>query len=154
MALDWDKLNKQKDSLDEFLSKGGGGVGRSWWKPEHGDNRIRIMPGWTTEGDYAGQFWREVAQHWGLSDDHKGPVICPKKTPLMDGECPVCDLVIALKSDKTNTDALEAAKYIRAKIAYFLNVVNLDDPEYTAKDVAEYKQSRRSEEHTSELQSH
>lgn len=140
MAIDWEKVKNQKARLEERGKKSSSTSAR-WWRPTVGDNRVRVMPGWDAEGDFAGQFWREVAQHWGVSDDQRGPILCPNKTPNLSGSCPVCDFVEQLKADKSDLRAQEIAKDIRAKTAFLLNVVDMDDPEYTAKDIAEFKKN-------------
>ncbi len=141
-GLDWEKLNQQKSRLDSKLSKSGGGTRAKFWKPEDGENRIRIMTGWTAEGIFAGQFWREVGQHWNVAEDQKGPVLCPKNTPHLSGPCPICQFVEELKKDKGDVRAQEASRDLRAKTAFLLNVVDRKDATYTAKDVAEFKKSR------------
>lgn len=135
------KVLGQKKALEETLSRGGS-TGAKFWKPQSGANRVRIMPGWQDEGFFAGQFWREVYQHWNLSEDQKGPILCPKRTPGLDGDCPVCEFVDELRADKGDLAKKELAKEIRAKVAYFINLVDLNDPEYTAQDMAEWKKSR------------
>jgi hypothetical protein len=142
MGLDWDKLNQQKARLDDKLSKGGGGTRARFWRPQDGENRIRIMPAWSQEGNFAGQFWREIGQHWNVSDSQRGPVLCPKNTPHLTGECPICQFYDELKKDKGDVRAQETAKDIRSKTAFLLNIVDISDEEYTAKDVAEFKQAR------------
>lgn len=140
-SIDWNKLNQKVNQLTEKLNKKTGSSAK-FWRPNAGDNRIRILPGWAEEGDYAGQFWREVAQHWGVSEEQAGPVVCPKQTPYLEGDCPICDFVEALKQDKGDVRAQELVKQLRAKTAYLLNVVDMKDPTYTAADVAEYKKNR------------
>lgn len=141
MALDMAKLQQQKAKLTQELSRGGGQSAR-FWRPTDGDNLIRVMPDWVTEGPFAGQFWREVAQHWGISEDQKGPIICPLVTPHVEGDCPICKFVDELRADKNDVKAQELAKEVRAKKAFLLNVVDCEDPTYNAKDVAEYKKAR------------
>lgn len=129
-------INATKARIDERTNvRRGPSV--MFWRPSAGKNRIRIMPAWTNEGFHAGIFWREVAQHWGLSDELHGPVLCAKQTPGIEGECPACDLVARLRSEKS-LRAGEVAKDIRAKRAYLLNVVDLDDAEFSAKEIAEW----------------
>jgi hypothetical protein len=135
-----DKVREQKERTQEQLSRGGGRSAARFWRPENGDNKVRVMPQW--KDDLDGQFWREVAQHWNVADDQKGPVLCPKETPDLDGTCPVCELVQSLRADKSNTEAQRLAKDMRAKKTYFLNVVVEKDPVHTAQDVAEFKQNR------------
>jgi hypothetical protein len=100
--------------------------------------RLRIMPPWTEEGDFEGQFWRVVHQHWGVSDTLKAPLLCPKTTPFMEGDCPVCDFVDELRT-QNDAESKELVKSIRDKQSYLFTVVDVDDPEYTAKDVANFK---------------
>lgn len=142
MALDIEKLRKAQQELQARMSRGGGPSMR-FWKPKEGKNEIRILPAWTDEGDFEGQFWREVHQHWRLSED-SGPILCPKKTPFAsdDKECPVCDLVESLRSRKSDIKAQEMVRDIRAKVAYLMSVVDISDPVYTAKDVAEWQKER------------
>lgn len=135
-----DKVNEQKKRTEEQLSRGGGRSSARFWRPENGDNKIRVMPQW--KDDLDGQFWREVAQHWNVSADQKGPVLCPKETPDLEGTCPVCELVQSLRGDKSNVEAQRLSKDLRAKKTYFLNVVVEKDPVYTAQDIAEHKQAR------------
>lgn len=141
MAIDMSKIASQKAALEERLTPKSGG-GAKFWRPNTGDNKIRIMPPWESEGFFEGQFWREVGQHWNVNPENKGPMLCPDKTPGLEGECPVCEFVDTLRQDKGNVEAQELVKQIRAKTAYFLNVVDLSDPVYTAQDVAEYTQER------------
>lgn len=135
-----DKVREQKKRTEEQLTRGGSSFGFRWWRPEAGENRVRIMPQW--EDGLEGQFWREVSQHWGVSPEQKGPVLCPKETPDIREDCPICDLVQQLRQDKGSAESQKLAKSLRAKKAYFLNVIVQKDPVYTAKDVAEFKASR------------
>lgn len=142
MALDIEKLKKAQQELQTRMTRGGG-PSMKFWKPKEGINKIRILPGWADEGAFAGQFWREVHQHWNLSEN-SGPVLCPKKTPFAsdDKECPVCDLVDSLREKKGDVAAQELARDLRAKVAYLLSVVDLSDAVYTAKDTAEWAKER------------
>ncbi len=139
--VDMLKVQQQKAKLAQELNRGSG-RGARFWRPEDGDNTIRIMPEWTQDEPYKGQFWREVAQHWGISEDQKGPIICPLVTPHLEGECPVCQFVDELRADKNNVAAQEASKGARAKKCFLVNIVDCDDPTYSAKDVAEYKKNK------------
>lgn len=140
-----DKVTEQKQRTENSLARGKGGgtsLSAKWWRPGAGDNKIRLMPPWTNEKAYADQFWREAAQHWNVSPDQKGPVMCPKQTPGMGGDCPICEFITELKQDKTNLDAQKLAKQIKAKVAYFINVVDFKDSVYTAQDVAEFTKNQ------------
>lgn len=136
----FDKVDAQKKLTEEQLARGGVRSSAKFWKPDAGDNKVRIMPQWNDT--LGGQFWREVAQHWNVEEDQKGPILCPKNTPDLDGECPICELVQSLRGDKANVEAQRLMKDIKAKKTYLLNVVDLKDPVYTAQDVAEFTQSR------------
>lgn len=132
-----ERARQAKAATEEKLSRGGGGFSRiQFWKPENGSNTVRLMPPY--KGAAAGEFWREVAQHWNVSEDQKGPVLCPKKTPGLDGDCPICNFVQELQADKTDLEARKLAKDLRAKSAYLINLVDNRDPVYTAQDVAEF----------------
>ncbi len=136
--MDLEKLLQMKAKLESQLSRGGGGPKANFWQAKSGDNRLRLLPSWTNEGPHAGSFWREVSQHWGVSEDMKGPVICAQKTPDLEGNCPVCEFVDYLKAQKDNPAAAALAYELRAKKAFFLNIVDLDDAHYTAQDVKDY----------------
>ena len=124
-----DIVAQQKQKNDEHLNRSGGRASARFWRPENGDNHIRVMPQW--KDDLDGQFWREVHQHWNVSEDQKGPVLCPKETPDLEGDCPICDLVQALRREaKSNPQAKQLANELRAKKTFFLNVVVDKDPVY------------------------
>lgn len=141
-GIDFDKLNQARKALEERRASGSDFQSVIFWKPKHGKNNIRILPPWTNEGEHAGSFFREVAQHWGVSEDMKGPVLCPNKTPDIKQPCPICEFIAELRADKKNVAAAELAKDIRAKTCWFLNIVDLDDSVYTVADVAEAKSAR------------
>jgi hypothetical protein len=142
----FDIVDAQKKRTEEQLARGGGRSSAKFWKPEDGDNNIRIMPQWNA--NLGGQFWREVAQHWNVEENQRGPILCPKNTPDLEGECPICELVATLRLDKSNVEAQRYMKDIKAKKTYLLNIVDLKNPVYTAQDVAEFTQSRPDEEPT------
>lgn len=136
--MNLDKLLEMKQKLEQQLSRGGGGPRANFWQARSGDNRIRVLPSWAKDGDFAEQFWLEVSQHWNINTDQKGPVICAAKTPHLEGACPVCEFIDVLKKDEGNPAAQALAFEIRAKKAFFLNIVDLDDMYYTANDVKEF----------------
>jgi hypothetical protein len=142
MALDIEKLKRAQAEVQARMTRGGGGPSMKYWKPQDGNNRVRILPPWTDSGEYAGVFWREVWQHWNVSED-SGPILCPSKTANSeDKECPICDMVDALRGQRSNVEAQELAKDLRAKVAYLMSIVDLSDPVYTAKDLATWKKER------------
>jgi hypothetical protein len=143
--MDIEKLKKQAAELQARMARGGGGPKLDFWKAKEGANRIRILPAWTSDGPHAGDFYREVFQHWKLSE--KGPVMCTKHTPHLfnadgtpvDKDCPICTLVEELRADKTNVKAQQLVRDIRAKSAFLMSIVDMEDKSYTAKDVANWK---------------
>lgn len=136
-----DKIQEQAKQMAEREASQASysGVRLPFWRPENGDNRIRILPAWTNEGYFADQFWREVGQHWNVSEEQKGPVICPNRTENSNDPCPICDFCDLLKDDKTDIAKKKLFKDIRAKKAYFVLVVDLNDPEYAEKEVADFR---------------
>lgn len=142
MGLDYEKLKRASQELQTRMNRGGG-PSMKFWKPENGKNVIRILPPWTDEGAFSGQFYREVHQHWNVTEE-SGPVLCPKKTPeaSADKDCPICDFVEQLRARKNDVEAQQLAKDLRAKVAYLMSIVDMNDPEYTAKDIAEWKKDR------------
>lgn len=112
MAINLAKLKETK----EKLNKSGG---RSeYWKPEDGKNTIRVLP--AKSGD---EFFVEVHTHYKIGFDEKS-VIC-KKTH--EKECPICKELDKL-SKGSKKDA-ELAKDMRAKKAYYLQIVTHDEPD-------------------------
>jgi hypothetical protein len=109
-----------------------------FYKPKSGANKLRFMPPWTDEGSNAFQWWREVWTHWGVGpdDDSKKNVACPKKTPPVGGECPICDECERLRATGDPAD-LEMAKQLRAKMRVYTNVIDLNDPIWTQDDIDE-----------------
>jgi len=114
-------LKKKKESF------GGGGKFEKidWFKPEEGDNLVRLLPnGNPDELPYV-----KVAIHYISVKKKDGsiakgvPVRCAKD--LSGDDCPLCDAVSALYngSDKDR----EKAKEMRAREAYLFNVVNFKD---------------------------
>ncbi len=143
MAIDYEKLKKAKQELESRMNRGGG-PSMKFWKPAPGKNVVRVLPPWTDEGVFANQFYREVHQHWNVAGEDTGPTLCPKKTPeaSTDKDCPICDFVEQLRARKNDVEAQELAKELRAKLAYFVSIVDINDPVYSAKDIAEWKKDR------------
>lgn len=110
-----------------------------FWKPaKPGKYNLRFMPPWTDEGVNAYQWWREIWMHWGIGpdDDSKKNVVCPKKTPPGEGECPICDEVERLKATGDPAD-LELSKEMRARVRIQANIIDLKDPKWTQDDIDE-----------------
>lgn len=101
-----EKLSKRQHEKDS--------QGRSFWKPEDGRNRIRILP---PKGD-DGEFSKEVSRHFNVA---KFPMNCRKD---LDKKCPICDAVASLFATKDPGD-MELAKKIRAKKQWVMNIVDV-----------------------------
>ncbi len=144
--IDRSKLEKAANAAQIQNSKFAGGPSTKWFTFKGTSARLRFMPPWTDQEPWDGQFWRVVEQHWHVSEEQKAPLICPKNTPFLGGDCPVCDFVAELKLRTDDTAAQELVKEIRSKTAYLFSVIDLDNPEYTAKDVAEAKAAKPDKE--------
>ncbi len=142
MSINMDKLLAARRALEEKKAQSGDFQSVKFLKLNAGANLLRICPPWTNEGQFAGDFYREVAQHWNYDEEQKAPLLCPNKTPDIKEACPICEFIDELRADKTNVEAQQLAKDLRAKTTWFLNVVNVKDPVYTAADVAEAKQAK------------
>ena len=136
MAIDWTKVGAKVQELQERAESGSRGPSIIWWKPSAGESTVRVLGPWTTEEPHANIFFREVSQHW---IDNK-PIVCRVKTPHLEGtDCAACDLVKALRADKLDVRAQGLVKEYRGKSAYLMSIIDREDPEYTAEDVASAK---------------
>lgn len=138
-------VNKVKQKAEEEAARAAArqSGGFKYWSPAVGKNNVRFMPPWTTNGDNANQFWREIFVHWGIGADDAGEggqsFACPSQTPFgPGGACPVCQYVAQLRATKDQAD-MEMANNLRAKQRFYSNVVDLEDAVYTSKDVEEWK---------------
>lgn len=135
-------ISKVDKSIQEAAAKQASFKGDApsikWFKMSGDKAVLRIMPPWTDEGPFEGQFWRVVHQHWHVTEELKAPILCPKTTPYIGGDCVICDYVAKLR-ESNDPALLELAKDIRDKQAYLFTVVDVLDPEYTVKDVSEFK---------------
>lgn len=114
MAIDMTKINQKFDALN---GKGNsGGSQNVFWKPQEGDQDIRIVC--PEDGDPFKQFYF----HYNVG---KNPgFICPKKQHGKD--CPICNFAWHTYNEakKTNdTEALKLAKSLFPKERFFSPVV-------------------------------
>lgn len=118
----------------------------SYWKPEPGTSKLRIMPPWTDSGENADQFWRELYMHWSIGEDKESQrsFSCTKLTPgeQKGSPCMVCSYVENLKTSQDPVDAA-TAKDFRARQQFYMNVVDLEDPVYTKADVKEWEKENK-----------
>jgi hypothetical protein len=110
-------LEKLKQAFD--ASKGSGGGNYNWWRPEWGDNVVRILPSMDPDG----LFFQETARHringeqfYCLKYD------IDRETGRGKG-CPICEARTRLfrSGDK---DLIKIAKEIKAKKQYLMNLIN------------------------------
>ena len=113
MALDLEKLKKRQANL-----QGRGGNGNDFWKPEDGEQVIRIVP--TEDGDPFKDYWF----HYNVGDTRG--FLCPKRN--FGDDCPVCGFASKLwNSHPEGADgAGDEAKKRFAKQRFFSPVVVRD----------------------------
>jgi len=107
MGIDMKKMREKYNSLKNK----GGGKKDLFWKPQDGDQVIRILP--TADGDPFKEFWF----YYNLD---KGPVLCPKRN--FNEDSPVLDFASALYKEGT-PDSIELAKKLFPKQRFFSPVL-------------------------------
>jgi len=115
MAFD----EKQRQALMDRLKKQKERGQSIWWRPQEGNNRIRLTP--YPHGDVP---FIEYYYHYNLSGDKK-PVLCPKRT--FGKECPVCDFVATLW--KGGSDDEKLAKQLNAKLRIHSPIIDREKEE-------------------------
>lgn len=110
-----------------------------YWTPAVGKNVIRLLPPWTDEGPSSGDFYREFFVHWSDDANNVQSFTCPEKTPNVEngGNCSICAYVAALRATKNLADS-ELAGKLAARQRFNSNIVDLQDPVYTKKEVDEW----------------
>lgn len=145
MTIDFDKIRRKRQEEKARKTRIFDKI--RFYKPAKGENLIRLMPPWTTEGENANQFWREIYQHWnvgagGYDEEGGWRYTCPVKTPDgPGGTCEVCDLSKELREKGTPAE-LELAKNLSARRAVLSNIVALKDPVFTQDDLDKWKEGR------------
>ena len=94
-------LAKIQGRLDNLNNKGGKG-NENFWRPQDGEQSIRIVP--TADGDPFKDFWfhYEVGQNSGF--------LCPKKN--FGDDCPVCNFAGRLFDENTEESRRMAKKFL------------------------------------------
>ena len=90
----------------------------SFWRPESGPNKIRILPGWVTEQPILP--FVALAQHF-LGGEEKKSYTCPA-TPGIDRDCPICKVARLMKRKPSDVEQ-ELGKAISARHVYLWNVI-------------------------------
>ena len=113
MAIDFAKMKQKFQALQ---GKGGDSKQNVFWKPQDGDQSIRIVP--TADGDPFKEF------HFHYNVGKNAGFICPKKQHGKD--CPVCNFAWHIYNEaKDNNDAetLKLAKSLFPKKRFLSPVV-------------------------------
>lgn len=129
MAVNFDKLKEQQQVLDARNARGGSSV--KYFTPKQGMNNVRLLPPWLEDGVQCEDVYKEVGMHFGVGPNGLS-FVCSGQG------CPICEFVERLRNSGDPAD-LEMSETIKAKVRYSSNIIDLDDPVYTEKDVQEYK---------------
>ena len=106
MGIDLEKIKQRKQALE---NKGGGN--NNFWRPQDGDQSIRIVP--TPDGDP----FKEKFFHYNVA---QGGFLCPSKN--FGDNCPVCSFASKLWNEGTD-DSKKMAKDLFAKQRFFSPVL-------------------------------
>lgn len=106
MALNLDLMKQKMDTLN-----GKGEKKKNFWRPQEGENNIRIVP--TADGDP----FKERFFHYNVGEQS---FLCPKRN--YGDDCPVCNLANELWNDGTE-DSKAMAKQMFAKQRFFSPVL-------------------------------
>jgi len=98
-------LSKMKERLQAVQNKGGGD--KQFWRPQDGDQSIRIVP--TADGDPFKDYWF----HYNVGENRG--FLCPKRN-YGDG-CPVCEFASQLWREGAASDDAEAKKMAKGLFA-------------------------------------
>ncbi len=109
------ELMRQK--LASLRGEGGDKRDSIWFKPEDGDQDIRIVP--TGDGDPL----KEMFFHYNVGE-HRGGVLCPKRN--FGEHCPICEFASAVWKEGVESNDEESKKlakslFVRAR--YFSPVI-------------------------------
>jgi len=131
MGVDLNYINQKQQELEAAAAARGVG-GFRFWNPEAGKSKLRLMPPWA-EG--VRSFERATMTHWSVGPDGL-MFTCP------GAGCPICEYVQKLRATGDPADA-EKANEMAAKKRYLSNIVDLNDPVYTGKDVEEWQAAKQ-----------
>jgi len=117
MALD---MAKMKSKLQDLESGGKSKQDQVWWRPQEGDQDIRIVP--TSDGDP----FKVYHFHYNLGEGARGGVLCPKRQ--FGENCPICDFASKLWQEGTD-DSKKMAKSLFVRQRFFSPVIDRDNEE-------------------------
>ena len=107
MGIDFKKMREKRNSLKNK----GGGNNNSFWKPQDGEQVIRILP--TSDGDPFKEFWF----YYNLD---KTPILCPKRN--FNEDSPALDFATKLYREGT-PESIKMAKDLFPKQRFFSPVL-------------------------------
>ena len=111
MALD---MAKMKAKLQELESGGKTKSDNVWWRPQEGDQDIRLVP--TEDGDP----FKVYHFHYNLGEGARGGILCPKRQ--FGDNCPVCDFASKLWQEGTE-ESKKLAKSLFVRQRFFSPVI-------------------------------
>jgi len=111
MAID---MAKMKAKLQELENGGKSKSDNVWWRPQEGDQDIRLVP--TEDGDP----FKVYHFHYNLGEGARGGVLCPKRQ--FGENCPICDFASKLWQEGTD-DSKKMAKSLFVRQRFFTPVV-------------------------------
>jgi|TARA_A100001011_G_scaffold358236_1_gene403818 hypothetical protein len=111
MALD---MAKMKAKLQELESGGKSKSDNVWWRPQEGDQDIRLVP--TEDGDP----FKVYHFHYNLGEGARGGILCPKRQ--FGDNCPVCDFASKLWQEGTE-ESKKMAKSLFVRQRFFSPVI-------------------------------
>jgi hypothetical protein len=89
-----------------------------FWKPQRGENQLRILPPWSKKGT----FYLERPLHWGVGPS-KRSVVCGAAN---DQSCFICDRIEELSQSNNPRDQAEAQR-MAVSMRMLMNIVDLAD---------------------------
>ena len=113
-------MAKMKSKLQDLESGGKSKQDNVWWRPQEGDQDIRIVP--TEDGDP----FKVYHFHYNLGEGARGGVLCPKRQ--FGENCPICDFASKLWQEGTD-DSKKMAKSLFVRQRFFSPVIDRDNEE-------------------------
>ena len=114
MSINMELMRKKLASL---RGEGGSSETSQWFKPDEGDQDIRIVP--APDGDPL----KEMYFHYNVGD-HKGGIVCPKRNYGED--CPICEFASSVWKDgveNNDEESKKLAKSLFVRARFFSPVV-------------------------------
>jgi len=110
MSLDMKKMRSKLENLQNR----GSGERNTFWRPQEGEQTVRIVP--TADGDP----FKDFHFHYLEVDGKRQSVLCPKKN--FGEKCPICNFATQLFQEGT-PDSIKMAKTLFARQRFFSPVL-------------------------------